>query len=990
MSTGKLWVCRSNPPNDDFLYSVDGGATWLTSPAPQNDSASSIMGSGPGGDIWTPGGGHTGGVWRNVARSIDGVTWASEDPGLMTNSASVIAVLPNGTVFCGDYLGQLYQRSPGGVWSLAFNTGFQSVWRTNAVVISNDLVYLGCYERFTTQMLINRWAFGFWGQWILSPSNDKGFGLAGYGNRLWMTTWNNSDNKSRIWGLMPSPSGQQFQSDPAVFDPTIPGGEAPLGGWAASETEVWFPGRAGNVAVTTNGVNWTIQNVGTAENLRCIWGFGSTEVFVCGASGGIYKWDGTGWSQIHSGPGVLRAMWGIAPPPPPPPSPIPEPGLRSPLKIYPFFIESIRDADRDDGDLLLRRWTEGMDVQWETIDLKIRDLATLIDPETCPSDAVAFLGWIVGLTKSLEGLTGGISESDHRQLIAIAVRAWKKKGSGLGLVETLKSISGYDVRYLTWFFFRILLDEFELGHAEFDVDPWLLDQPGMTPSVAPDGVDVERILRGDLLPSAADPVWIYVSEGALEGATFSISGERIAQTQTDGDGGRYLRDDAPNLLDPETAEVAAVLRIESKTVVGGTPWFLELEDGVRGYRLRLSDGVVVLQDVDGNVIAGPRSRGFVVGTEYLLRIVRTGPTTVDATIDGSSVFGEREISDFAASANERYGFGYRDEGVGAQDWVVSWREVGPKPILKFDLSTLLGLTEAVPHDVRVVYRENVGRTSTSYWTGSRNEVSVDDALGVPIPLEIEIENFRVGVDPDEFVSDLRVVDDGTLDRDFVARLVGVLRPAGERIFVRFVDFQDVFRNRDLRYWDEISGTTVPRPDDGRADLEDVGAETVIHADMPLSAVWRQFTLAAQFALRDPVVGNWGEVRFHVADALNFYAVRIDPGARTVALQRVIAGVRTTMFTHGPMDVFHLDVLYMVHVTTEDVVGGVLMKVYLDGNHLGEAIDAAFDEGTVGLAVATGQRLSVSFVDLVACPFPSARVGPGIDADPTWNSSCANP
>ncbi len=78
------------------------------------------------------------------------------------------------------------------------------------------------------------------------------------------------------------------------------------------------------------------------------------------------------------------------------------------------------------------------------------------------------------------------------------------------------------------------------------------------------------------------------------------------------------------------------------------------------------------------------------------------------------------------------------------------------------------------------------------------------------------------------------------------------------------------------------------------------------------------------------------------------------------------------------------------MTTEDVAGGTLIKYFLDGNFLGQATDAVFDNGTLGLAVAAGQLLSVSFADLVQCPFPSARVGPGVDADPTWSLSCAGP
>jgi hypothetical protein len=78
------------------------------------------------------------------------------------------------------------------------------------------------------------------------------------------------------------------------------------------------------------------------------------------------------------------------------------------------------------------------------------------------------------------------------------------------------------------------------------------------------------------------------------------------------------------------------------------------------------------------------------------------------------------------------------------------------------------------------------------------------------------------------------------------------------------------------------------------------------------------------------------------------------------------------------------------VTTEDVVGGVLIKYYLDWEYLGEAVDSAFSAGTVGLAVAAGQRLSASFVDLVQCPYTAVRVGPGPELEESWVHACSTP
>jgi hypothetical protein len=317
------------------------------------------------------------------------------------------------------------------------------------------------------------------------------------------------------------------------------------------------------------------------------------------------------------------------------------------------------------------------------------------------------------------------------------------------------------------------------------------------------------------------------------------------------------------------------------------------------------------------------------------------------------------------------------------------------PIHRFDLSTLLGTEEAVPHDVRVRYLpRGVAQLVRSHWTGSRNECSVEDAFGLPTPLVdgSSVSSYLVGLDPDEYVSELRVVDDGTLDREFVANLVEVLRPAGERIFVRFFDFQDDFRSGDLRYWEVASGSVEPDGSAGVAYLEDPGSETEIVSDSPLAAAWANFTASVRFSLRDVVAAKWGEFRFLRSDSLNFYAVRVDPFLRTVTLQTVLAGVRSDLFTHGPMDVFHPGVPYTVHVLVERVNGGAdaLIKVLLDGNFIGEIEDPDHGAGALAVAVESTQLLTVHSADLVSCPYPFARVGPPPDAVPNWVHVCLPP
>jgi len=646
-----------------------------------------------------------------------------------------------------------------------------------------------------------------------------------------------------------------------------------------------------------------------------------------------------------------------------------------PHDTYSFLMASLREQDATEGEELLLRWLASEQSEFEDTYARIKTLLTFPDPEICPAEALPYLRWIVGLTAKLDGVIGDISEADLRRLISVAVRMWKLKGTEKGLANTLRALTTRTARILNWFFFRIILGEAELGRAELSVDPWLLDELGMQTSILPDSVITGGpYLRGDVLPSADTPAWTYVSEGESEGTIFAVSGEALFQFQSFGNafGGRYYLD-AP--LDASTAEIGAIWTALDLTEVGGRPFRLFLEDGSRGYVLSWSDTEVALESVSGSVIVSPRSRGFSVGNSYRMRLYKDGAGSVRASADGVDLFGEVSSALFPVSVNSRYGFGYLNLGEN-QTWTVTWDDVGPLPELTLNLTTLLGATEAVPHRIRVKHVPSKSvRTVYSYWDGSSNLCRVLDAFGNGAPFTVSQNDLRVGVDPDEYVSDVRIVDDGTgtLDRNLIEGIMSTLRPSGERYFLRYLDFSDEFRR--TFDWIAVSGTAVPSLEEGLVTLGDPTFETVIKTDYPNDATWEQPQLVAQFSLKDPT--SWGEVRFNYQDEFNFYAMRLDAAGKQVLLDRMLGGVRTNLSTVGIL-VFHPEVNYYLHVHVENSVtpGTLVINFHLDGNLLGTVIDAGGStSGKLAVAAGIGQELKLTFSEMFQLPLDSVRIGP---------------
>lgn len=458
-----------------------------------------------------------------------------------------------------------------------------------------------------------------------------------------------------------------------------------------------------------------------------------------------------------------------------------------PHDIYMFLISAIRDADRDEGNFFLLRYLLAMQSEFEDTYGRATDVQSVLDPSEAPADALRFLRWIVGLTDRLPALVTSVSESDMRLLISIAARLWKTKGTGTGLDYAVKALTTYPARIVNYFTFRIIVDEVEIGRHELDVDPWLIDEPGLAPSVLPDGVAVAA--------------------------------------------------------------------------------------------------------------------------------------------DGS---------------------------------------------LLLSLATLLGTSPAVPHSIRVKHVPSAEvRTVKSYYIGF-NGCAVPDALGQATP-STSVNDYRVGVDPDEFVTDVRVVDDGTgvLNRTLLEETIRVLRPVSERVNVRYLDFQDAFR--DALFWSTVTGDVELDADSGTFVLGD-SAESAAVTDLPNDSTWTDVTATVQFRLRDATAGDWFEMRFNYVDASNFYALRFDPGTRLVSLDLVLAGARSTLDS-STLARYHHGLNYVLSVQVADTGAGREIKYLVDNNLLGSATDGSHASGKLGVAAASGQLATVLFAELFQNPLESSRIGP---------------
>jgi hypothetical protein len=183
--------------------------------------------------------------------------------------------------------------------------------------------------------------------------------------------------------------------------------------------------------------------------------------------------------------------------------------------------------------------------------------------------------------------------------------------------------------------------------------------------------NVEETMAMTVLPSADTPAWTYVAESSgTEGTYFSISSERLLHTHPSGTNSGKYRLSVPELgLDYNSIEVW--WRPGTLTTVAGYPWKLIIEDGEREYALVWDADEVALAQADETLRTSKVT--FATGDHWTnFKLVRDGDYVI-GYVNHVQVLKE-PVSSFSASSNNRFEFGYTDNG-NSNNWTCYWDNV---------------------------------------------------------------------------------------------------------------------------------------------------------------------------------------------------------------------------------------------------------------------------------------------------------------------------
>lgn len=591
---------------------------------------------------------------------------------------------------------------------------------------------------------------------------------------------------------------------------------------------------------------------------------------------------------------------------------------------FKFIHRPIREADRKLARQFLERFVHGFQRQFEKGFETVDALKNLHDPALTEHPRV--LKDIVGLDAALDNITDDISDADLRRLIRLAVPLWKQKGQEIGYENIIRLFTGKNSRSFNWFHYRFILGETIFEQEGLGRDAWLISDVGVTASKAEANTLV--LLR-------------------LENNFQDESGN---ETLTELHGHYHFYERGPILgsshyLDLQGSGVLRMAASEHIDFNSGFTVEFYFKTGVSQSRSLYSTKSITSQitiyiDTDANQIL------FLVlhpSQNIFESITVSGPMTDDQW---------RHIALVYSKDLEQIRLYYNGSESSA---AISTSAIGD--IAGFSDHFLGGAS--IGSDQAAGSFDNF-RISK----GARYDVTQPS---LPPP-GVQFSPERAE-ELDEFFTDIRVVDDGNLNRTLVKRILNLMRPPSERlriVYIRFfVDFE--FGKEGLR--SVTTGASVDL-NTKKMILPPLAVEAL---DIDGAETQKDLVLSVKFRI---LLGNRFVIRFNARDLQNFYYLTFNTSDKVLRLFKKLAGTDTLLASSQRIPIYN-QIPYNLSVATDlnTISGLTTISVLLDGNQAISILDDVFNEGYWAVESSAATTSEISEIEMFNMPLSTDLVLP---------------
>jgi len=196
---------------------------------------------------------------------------------------------------------------------------------------------------------------------------------------------------------------------------------------------------------------------------------------------------------------------------------------------------------------------------------------------------------------------------------------------------------------------------------------------------------------------------------------------------------------------------------------------------------------------------------------------------------------------------------------------------------------------------------------------------------------------------DNSETEVRIVDDGTLNRRLVRNLVKLTRTSGERFAIHYLGFLDQFAtDTDDSQWAVSEDAEHATVAGGKMTL---GTDSSVYVNLADATSWQNYVVT--FRVKSAVA----MVQFYRTGNGDNYYVTLEAATNVVRLGKYLAGVPTVLATVplAPFNIFVSAALFYalrIEVTPEGNSNRI--QVYVDANLTISALDASHAQGSIAV------------------------------------------
>ena len=567
------------------------------------------------------------------------------------------------------------------------------------------------------------------------------------------------------------------------------------------------------------------------------------------------------------------------------------------LKAYDFLGQNLRDEDQTKGRKFLERYYEGIQEVWKTINTGILEIPNLWSPVDIPARLVQYLAPIVGWNGDLADIPTRLDTSTLRRLIESSSAFWNSRGPEDAIEDIIRLCTGARAEVKNYFDFRWIVDETHLGVEKDSFDPWTISRaPYDSEEITLGGLEIcEDTNPYAIAMGAMDALVVFVAmEDYREETQFQPSPiDSLKFCGLDMNHAGFTTSSDGKLR----TDVYWIRHVAGRT--GNLEWTIEA-DQVNVFAQRVSDFRTLS-------VSRGKTTPVAPSTYQTVRdLIESGEKDSVLSVCTCS------SSEFGISANEETTELYRDDNV----------------------SVGVGYTPGFG-----------GRTTPSFECHGGSGFHLVQILSAS--MRGDYSGLRSG---GEYEYQIRVVDDGTIDKILVRKLALLTRPSNERVEIFYLGFLDRFTtDADESQWTEETGNATV---DGGTMTLSAGTNTSVYVSVSDSEVWSNYVASWRVKGSDEF-----ELLFYRSTEDDQYFVRVTTAGYTgggsygkIELYSNVAGtptqIQSVTLPYG--FAFEDDVYHTIRVEVDRYITQNEIRVFLDAEQIMSEVDNDHSSGTIGI------------------------------------------